>query len=147
MRDDSGVDFSFALLAAISALVLISSIRPAFRRGVDSPTWELRWRGLAPDDRARIAAAARTGEELADPDDSELAAGLRHRTERHDAYFHIAVLALPVAAAILAITGVTGGGFASLAIAISGIGTGLWFRYRDRLIGQGPRPAGLPDGS
>jgi hypothetical protein len=56
MRDDSVVNV-ILLIVWLSALAV--TLSGAFRSGVDSSTWELRWEMLDATERARISAAAR----------------------------------------------------------------------------------------
>jgi hypothetical protein len=69
--------------AAISILVVLLTFEGAFRRGADTPTWDLRWRSLDAAGRERVAAAAKSKaseDELTTPEHLEardLVAGYR----------------------------------------------------------------------
>lgn len=67
------------LVIVVGAAVLV------FRDRVDESDWEERWRALTPADRTRIAAAARHGNLLADPEEIDLAAGYARRQRRRRA--------------------------------------------------------------
>ena len=61
------------------AAILIGAVVIMLRLEAEDPTWEERWDDLSAADRARIAAAARSGALLADPEEIDLAAGYARR--------------------------------------------------------------------
>jgi ferric-dicitrate binding protein FerR (iron transport regulator) len=113
-----------ALLAiVIGAAVLV------FRDRVDDSAWEERWRALSPADRTRIAAAARSGTLLADPEEIELAAGYARRKSRRDSPYLLRLVATALAGVALLVVGLIHGSVILLAFgAIILLGTLLGFR-------------------
>jgi hypothetical protein len=93
------------ILVFIALATIASSVDSAFRSGKDGPSWELRWRSLDAADRERIEAAVRSNSELADPEDAELAAGLRRHQFRRHAYLELVAAPFVLVAAALALTG------------------------------------------
>jgi hypothetical protein len=70
------------LIEIAIALVVLGAFVLVWRREGDDPLWLARWNGLSPGERARIAAAACSGEPLASEDEVELAAGFARRDRR-----------------------------------------------------------------
>jgi Flp pilus assembly protein TadB len=101
MRDDSYVP-SWLVDLALLAIVIGAAVL-VFRDRVDDSAWEERWRALSPADRTRIAAAARSGTLLADPEEMELAAGYARRERRRRApyAFRATFLGLFLGAALI----------------------------------------------
>jgi Flp pilus assembly protein TadB len=64
------------------ALIVLGAFVAVWRREGDDPLWLARWNGLSVAERARIAAAARSGELLPSQDEVELAAGFARRDRR-----------------------------------------------------------------
>jgi hypothetical protein len=61
------------------AAILVGAVVIVLRLEAEDPTWEERWHELSAADRTRIAAAARSGALLADPEEIDLAAGYARR--------------------------------------------------------------------
>jgi hypothetical protein len=142
MREDTRVDF---LVAAVILAAFFAALPAAFRSGADSLNWELRWQGLGPEDRARISAAARSHEKLDDPEEAELASGLRRRDQRRNAYVELVLLPFPLAAIALSLTGVLDSGIASFVLGLVAIASGLGAYLRRRYMDGTPRPATAPE--
>jgi hypothetical protein len=136
------MDIFTGIVLAAATFVAISQ---AFGSGADDPNWELRWMSLCPEDRLRISTAARSGEESTDPGEAELVAGLRRRDRRRDGYVELALLPLPLTAVILSLTGVLGGGVATMTVACFTIVASLSAYLRKRFMDGSPRPAASPD--
>jgi hypothetical protein len=84
------------------ALIVIGAFALVWRAEGDDPVWEERWRGLAPAEQARIAAAARSGSLLASTEEIELAAGFARRDRRRSRPARlIAALDVPVGVALI----------------------------------------------
>jgi len=84
--------------------ILVGAVVFMLRDNVDDSAWEERWRGLSPEDRTRIAAAARRGALLSDPEEIELAAAYarRRRRERAPHTLRVAIAGLLGAALLIA---------------------------------------------
>ncbi len=102
MRDDHRVDIFTVILALAMVAQAFSG---AFRAGDDGPNWDLRWRGLDPVGRARVEAAVRSNAKVIDPEEVELAAGLRRHERRRRAYLELTFVPLILVAAALALFG------------------------------------------
>jgi hypothetical protein len=74
---DSLTDILVVVIAAIAFVALVR-----IGKDTDDPVWEERWRALSPAERTRIAAATRSGDLLASPEEIELAAGFARRDRR-----------------------------------------------------------------
>ena len=138
------------LLTIAVFFIFVFAANAAFRPGADSPSWELRWRGLGADDRERISIAARSRAWRALLTDGpttelELAAGLRRRDCRHRAYVQLAALPLPIVAAALMLDGVLAIGAFALVISLYGLFTGVWSYLRVQEMSGKPRAATSPD--
>ena len=130
-------------LLIVTVPVLVSTLSTAFRDGADSSTWELRWRSLEPADRVRIANAARSGTELDDPEEAELAAGFNRRRQRRSSFVEGTFAFIVVAATALSVAGL-GRGFTGLALAIAGIGAGLWAYFGEERLNAPSRVIAVP---
>lgn len=124
MIDPSAVLHSVQDIAI--ALILVVALVLAYRVKDDDQAWEERWHALSPADRTRIAAAARSGALLAEPEEIELAAGFARRDRRRRGPYNLlATVRLPLGAALVA-----GGLVADSALFIIGGGVfllaGLW---------------------
>lgn len=131
-------------LLIVTVPVLVSMLSGAFRGGADSPNWELRWRSLEPVDRARLASAARSGAELDDPEEAELAAGFNRRRRRRSSFVEGSFAFIVVASTALSLAGL-GRGFTGLALSLAGIGTGLWFYFGEKRLNAPTRVVAVPD--
>jgi hypothetical protein len=87
------------LVIVVGAAVLV------FRDRVDESAWEERWRTLTPADRTRIAAAARRGALLADPEEIDLAAGYARRQRRRRGPYTLRLVIVVVVGVALLIAG------------------------------------------
>jgi hypothetical protein len=142
MRDDSAVDV-ILLIVWLGALVV--TLSGAFRRGVDSSSWELRWEILDAAERTRISTAARAGTKLDRPEEVELAAGLRRRDRRRHAYLELPLLAVVVGFTAMSAAGLIDGGLVTMIIAVATVGIGLWRYLREKHMDGTPRAASSPD--
>jgi hypothetical protein len=123
---NSLTDFAIVVILGIGIFL-------AFRREDESEDhgWEARWQDLAPTDRTRIMAAARSGTLLADPDEIELAAGFARRDRRLLAVYNLAAAASVAAGAAFMVAGIVAD---SLVFVIGGgvfLLRGLWGFYLD----------------
>jgi hypothetical protein len=133
-------------LLIVTVPILVSMLSDAFRGGADSPNWELRWRSLGPADRVRIANAAGAGTELDDPEEAELAAGFNRRRRRRSSFVEGTFAFLVVASTALSLVGL-GRGFTGWALAIAGIGAGLWAWFGEKRLNAPSRVVAAPDTS
>jgi hypothetical protein len=143
MREDSSVIALFMTLAL--AISCVFATRSAFGAGADNLSWELRWRGLDAEDRARISMAARSKAALTAPEEVELAAGLRRRDLRRRAYVDVAALPVLTAAAALALAGMLSLGAVGMPLAIYSVFVGLWSYLRVKEMSGKPRAVTSPD--
>jgi hypothetical protein len=124
----------------IIALIVLGAFVTVWRaEGDDDPLWQARWAALPPTERARIAAAARSGDLLASQDDIELAAGFARRDLRRRRPGRL-ISAIDVPIGILLILG----GLVTHVLAFSIFGAaflliGLFRLARSRQIGRGLR--------
>lgn len=123
---NSITDFAIVVILGIGIVL-------AFRRDDENedPEWEARWRDLTPADRSRIKAAARTGALLADPEETELAAGFARHDHRLLAVYNLAAAASVAAGAALMVAGIVAD---SLVFVIGGgvfLLRGLWAFHLD----------------
>jgi hypothetical protein len=135
------------LLLIMILLGFVFAIDAAFRSGVDNLGWELRWQGLDADDLARISTAARSRDwraSLTDPEELELAEGLRRRDRRRRAYVELAALPILLVAAVLTLIGLVDVRVIGLVFGLSAVFTGLWDYLRTRKMSGEPRPVTSP---
>jgi hypothetical protein len=142
MREDSPVDI-ILLIVWLGALVV--TLSGAFRSGVDSPSWQLRWEILDPVDRTRISTAARSGAEIEDPEEAELAAGFTRRNRRRHAYLELPLLSLLVVFTAMSAVGWIEGGLVAMIIGVATVGIGLWRYLREKHMDGTPRAVSSPD--
>jgi hypothetical protein len=123
----------------IIALIVLGAFVMVWRAEGDDPIWQARWASLSPADRARIAAAARSGGLLASQEEIELAAGFarRDRRRRRPARL-IAAMDVPIGLVLIL------GGLVTHVIAFIVFGAlfflvGLLRLHRARRIGRGLR--------
>jgi hypothetical protein len=91
------------LVDLVIAAIFLGAVVAVWRVGDDDPAWEERWHDLSPADRARIAAAARSGALLASPEEIELAAGFaRHDRRRRGPYNLLSAVGIPLGLALIA---------------------------------------------
>lgn len=127
------------------------SVAAAFRSGDDDPKWELRWRSLDPEARARISVAARAREwggsasKLIEPEGIELALGLRRRDRRRRAYVEVALAPFLVVAAYLTLIGLLEFADFGFIVVVSGLISGLYAYLRAKHMSGAPRPMTSPD--
>lgn len=129
----------------VVVVVGVSAAIAAFHPGADTPNWELRWRSLDPEDRARISTAARSNAELTEPAEAELAAGLRRRDRRRRGYIDLAAVPFVAAAAALTLAGFIDIGVFFLLLTISTGIPALWTYLRLKHMDGTPRAATSPD--
>jgi hypothetical protein len=135
------------ILLAVTLLGFIFAAAAAFRSGADNLGWELRWQGLDAGDLARISTAARSRDwrsSLTDPEELELAAGLRRRDRRRRAYVELAVLPVLLVATVLALIGLVDVAAVGLVFGLSAVFTDLWDYLRTRRMSGEPRPVTSP---
>jgi hypothetical protein len=132
----------FVLLVTLP--VLVSMLAAAFGGGADSSNWELRWRSLKSADRDRPANAARSGAELDDPEEAELAAGLDRRRRRRSSYVEAPRFFIVAASTALSLAGL-GGGFTGWSLATAGFGTALWVWFGEKRLNAPTRVVPVPD--
>jgi hypothetical protein len=123
--------------------ILVSMLSKALGPGEDTPTWELRWRSLTPEDRNRIATAIRADAEL-DPEDAELAAGFNRRRGRRSSYVEAPLSFLFVTATALSALGLMHG-FTGWALPLAAIGTSLWLWFGEKRLNAASRIVTVPD--
>lgn len=83
------------------AAILVVAVVIALRIEAVDPTWEGHWRELSAADRARIAAATRSGALLADPDEIDLAAGYARRYRGRTSRDLLSFIWIPLGAALI----------------------------------------------
>lgn len=132
----------FLLIVTVPVFLMLLST--AFGTGVDSPSWELRWRGLEPPERDRIADADSADAESDDPEEAELVAGLNRRRRRRSAYVEASFAFIVVASTVLSLAGLSHG-FSGWGIAIAGIGGGLWAWVGEKRLNTPSRVVAVPD--
>ena len=140
MRDDPRVDIAVLI---VTAPILATLLSDAVRGGAESPNWELRWRSLEPVDRVRLATAARSGTELEDPEEAELAAGFNRRRQRRSSFVEGTFSFIVVAATALSLAGLDRG-ITGWGLAIAGIGAGLWAYFGEKLLNAPSRVVAVP---
>lgn len=123
----------------VVALLVLGAFVMVWRAEGDDPVWAARWDGLSPTERARIAAAARSGSLLASEEEIELAAGFARRDHRRRRPARlIAALDVPVGAVLILGGLVTGVAlftvFGALLLLL-----GLFRLYRAHQVGRGLR--------
>ncbi|HEX4306026.1 MAG TPA: hypothetical protein VHZ54_08330 [Solirubrobacterales bacterium] len=133
------------VLTIVWVLALLTTLSRAFRGGVDSPNWELRWQLLEATDRTRISTAARSGTKLDDLEEAELAAGFTRRDRRRRAYVELPLLSLVVVLAAMAVVGSIDGGFVAIVTGCATACVALWGYLRGKHMDGTPRAAASPD--
>jgi Flp pilus assembly protein TadB len=124
--------------ALVLAAVLVAFYLGNRRRPEDA-SWEARWNELPAEDRIRLAAAARSGALLAEPEEMSLAAGFARRERRRRAPGALlASLDLPIAA-ILILGGLVTGIALFLIAGIFFLLLALWRLIRHRRVSRGLR--------
>jgi len=123
----------------------VVTLSDAFRSGVDSPNWELRWKLLEAADRSRISTAARSGAKLDDPEEAELAAGFMRRNRRRLAYIELPLLSIVVVLTAMSAAGLIEGGLVTMIVAVATVGIGLWKYLREKHMDGTPRASTSPD--
>jgi hypothetical protein len=124
---------ALVLLAVLVAFFLANRRRP------EDASWEARWDQLAAEDRVRLAAAARNGTLLAEPEEIGLAAGFARRERRRRAPGTLlASLDLPIAL-ILILGGLVTGVALFLVAGAFFLLLALWRLIRHRRVSRGLR--------
>lgn len=123
----------------VIALIVIGAFVLVWRAEGDDPLWLARWNALSPAERARLAAAARSGHLLATEEDIALAAGFarRDRRRRRPARL-IAALDVPIGAVLIIGGLVTGVVLFTLFGALFFL-LGLFRLYRAHRVARGLR--------
>jgi hypothetical protein len=123
----------------VIAAIVFAAFVMVWRAEGDDPLWQERWRALSPTERARIAAAARSGSLLASEEEIEMAAGFARRDRRRRRPTRlIAALDIPIGAALIL------GGLVSGVALFTIFGAlflllGLFRLYRAHQVGRGLR--------
>jgi hypothetical protein len=81
--------------------ILVAAIVIALGIEAEDPSWEERWLDLSTADRARLAAAARSGALLPDPDEIDLAAGYARRYRGRNSRERLGFISVPLGAALI----------------------------------------------
>jgi hypothetical protein len=121
------------------ALIVVGAFVLVWRAEGDDPVWVMRWNGLSPTERARIAGAARSGSLLASEEEIELAAGFARRDLRRRRPARlIAAIDVPIGAALIL------GGLVTGVLLFSAFGAvffllGLFRLYRAHQVARGLR--------
>jgi hypothetical protein len=121
------------------ALIVIGAFVMVWRAEGDDPLWLARWNALSPAERARIAAAARSGSLLASEEEIELAAGFARRDRRRRRPTRlIAAIDVPIGTALIV------GGLVTGVVLFAVFGAvffllGLFRLYRAHQVGRGLR--------
>jgi hypothetical protein len=105
LREDPGVDILWTVLIVFT---FVTAFAATFRRGADGPNWELRWRTLGADGRARIVTAANSREAraaLTAPEDLTLLAGYRRHKRRRRGQVDLAATSILVVASAFTLVG------------------------------------------
>jgi hypothetical protein len=109
VRDDSGVFLPIAF-AVVPILFGAADALDAYVGARHDPTWETRWLSLDPAERAWLAVVATSRSWMAtltDPEEMRLAKGRRSRERRERLVFDLVALLLALAAAAVALAGLT----------------------------------------
>jgi Flp pilus assembly protein TadB len=96
-------------LIGVTVLVAIQTVREAWRAGGDDPIWDLQWRALTADDRARLAVAGLSPSStsaLEDPEERKLAEGFSRQERRLRSHLELVLLAALVLAVALTLVGI-----------------------------------------
>lgn len=107
----------------------ITAFTGAFRPGADGANWNLHWRALDPQGRARIVTAAHSREaraRLTEPEDLGLVAGYTRFKSRRRAYVDLAASSLLIVLAAFALAGLVGTGDLGLAASLFLVAAGAW---------------------
>jgi hypothetical protein len=124
-------------LVSATVFAAVVGVWNAWRVGGDDPLWDLRWRALGADDRARLAAAALPGgkaSSLEDPEERQLAEGFGRRERRRRAYLDLAVLVVLGFSSALLLAGIVGPGLFGLVLGVYAVLRGSAESLRDRRI-------------
>lgn len=120
-------------------VILLGAFVLAYRVKDDDPTWEERWNALSPADRARIAAAARSGSLLASEGEIELAAGFARRDRRRRGpYTLIHAMRFPLGIALVA-GGLVADSIVFIVFGVLFILAGFWSLATGRRIARAER--------
>lgn len=123
------------------ALFVLLAFVLAWRVGEDDPAWKERWQALSPAERARIAAAARSGTLLASQEEVELAAGFARRGRRRRGPYTVRyAIRLPLGLALI-IGGLVADSIVLLAFGVIFVASGLWSLVTDRRVSRAEREA------
>jgi hypothetical protein len=121
------------------ALIVLAAFATVWRAEGDDPLWLARWDALTPEERIRLARAARSGTLLPSQEEIELAAGFARRDRRRRRPGRlIASLDVPAGAAIL-LGGLVSGIFVFSAFGFLILGLGLLRLLRARRVSRGLR--------
>lgn len=121
------------------AAIILAAFVMVWRAEGDDSLWQERWRALSPAERARIAAAARSGSLLASEEEIELAAGFarRDRRRRRPARL-IASIDVPIGA-VLILGGLLAHAGIFIAFGAALLLLGLFRLYRAHQVARGLR--------
>jgi len=145
MREDSRVDI---FLIAVTILTSVATLRVAFWRGADNPSWELRWRGLDPGYRDWLAAMTTSlawRATLTDPEEIALANGFSRRERRRRSYLDLAATALLVVGVAATLAGLLPLSVCTFGLAIYAMVRWAMEAARDRQIRNKVPGANDPD--
>jgi hypothetical protein len=102
------VDIFWTVLVAFT---FVTAFAEAFRPGADGPSWDLHWRSLDAEGRARVVSAANSREDRAkftDPEDVALLDGYIRFKRRRRSYVDLAGSSFLVVLAAFALAGLVG---------------------------------------
>jgi hypothetical protein len=109
----------------VLAAIVVGALVIMLRLESEDPTWEARWHELSAADRARIAAAARSGALLADPEEIDLAAGYARRYRGRYARERLGFVPIVVGAGLI-IAGLVADNALPIVLGVFFGGGGLW---------------------
>lgn len=110
--------------------------------------WQLRWRALEPDDRARLAVAGLSGTTtaaLVDPEERELAEGFGRQERRRRTYLDLALLITLAFVTALMLAGITHPSAFGLILATYGLLRWPFESFRDHRFKSRVRTETEPD--